>query len=85
MNVLIGDTNGNKAVNASDIGQTKPQSGQAVKATNFREDANANGSINASDVNLVKSRAAQRCPKEKLTGHLLLRAEHNQFRPNEKS
>ena len=38
MNMLIGDTSGNKTVNASDVSQTKLQSGQAVTATNFRED-----------------------------------------------
>jgi hypothetical protein len=41
MNLLIGDTSGNKTVNASDVSQTKLQSGQAVTAANFREDANA--------------------------------------------
>ena len=62
MNVLIGDTSGNKTVNSSDVSQTKLQSGQAVTATNFREDVNANGSINASDVTLVKSRAGTALP-----------------------
>ena len=32
MNLLVGDTNGNKTVNATDIGQTKGQSGAAVRA-----------------------------------------------------
>ena len=48
--VLVGDTNGNGSVNSSDVSQTKLQSGQAVTASNFREDANANGTINSSDV-----------------------------------
>ena len=59
MGVFVGDTNGNGAVNAWDVGQTKGQSGQAVAATNFRQDANANGSINAGDVSLVNQEAAR--------------------------
>ena len=51
---LVGDTNGNGIVNASDVGQTKSQLGQAI-GSNFREDVNANGTINASDVSLVKA------------------------------
>ncbi len=35
MNVLAGDTNQNKTVNASDIGQTKSQSGMAANAHEF--------------------------------------------------
>ena len=40
MGVLVGDTNGDGSVNASDIGQTKAQSGNAVTGSNFREDVN---------------------------------------------
>jgi hypothetical protein len=62
MNVLAGDTNGNDAVNASDISQTKARAGSTVDATTFRADANANGSINASDVSLVKSKSGNAIP-----------------------
>ena len=62
MNLLIGDTNGNKSVSASDIGQTKAQSGIAVTAANFRQDVTPNGTINASDIGLVKSRSGQFVP-----------------------
>lgn len=55
MNVLAGDTNFNKAVNASDVSQTKSRVGAVVDGTNFRSDLNVNGSINASDVSQVKS------------------------------
>jgi hypothetical protein len=55
MGVLVGDVNGNAAVNASDVAQTKSRSGQTVDPTTFRSDVNANGSINATDVSLVKS------------------------------
>ena len=60
--VLLGDTNGNGSVNASDIGQTKAQSGQALAASNFRSDVNANGAINASDIGLVKSKSGTALP-----------------------
>ena len=62
MNVLVGDTNGNKTVNATDVAQTKAQSGVAVTASNFRQDMAVNGSINGSDVALVKSRSGQSVP-----------------------
>ncbi len=62
MSVLLGDTNGNRSVNAGDVAQTKGQSGQAVTAANFREDVNANGSINAGDVAQVKSQSGAILP-----------------------
>src|SRR5207302_3984898 len=55
MGSLIGDVNGNRAVNASDVALTKSQAGQIVGAGNFSEDVNANGTINAGDVAIVKS------------------------------
>ncbi len=60
MAVLVGDTNGNGSVTASDIGQTKAQSGQPTTAANFRTDVNASGSITASDIGLVKSMSGTR-------------------------
>ncbi len=62
MAVLLGDTNGNGAVNASDVSQTKSKSGQPVDATNFRNDVTVNGSVNASDVSLVKSKSGTALP-----------------------
>jgi hypothetical protein len=59
---LIGDTNGNRAVNASDVGQTKAQSGAPASGANFREDVNASGAINASDLVFVKSAAGTSIP-----------------------
>lgn len=55
MSVLIGDTNNNSVVNASDVAQTKAQIGLAVDSSNFRTDVNVNGSVNGTDVALVKS------------------------------
>jgi hypothetical protein len=62
MGFLIGDTNGNRAVNASDVSQTKSRSGQAVDGTNFRSDVNANGSINAGDAAVVKQKSGTSLP-----------------------
>jgi hypothetical protein len=54
MSILIGDTNGNRTVNAADVAQTKGRLGQTVDASNFRSDANTNGSINAADTAVIK-------------------------------
>ena len=62
MGVLLGDANGNRSVNTSDIGQTKASSGQPVGASNFRTDVTVSGSINASDVGLVKSAVGTSLP-----------------------
>ncbi len=62
VNILAGDTNGNKSVNATDIGLTKSQSGLTVTNASFRQDVSVNGSINATDIGLVKSRSGQFVP-----------------------
>jgi hypothetical protein len=62
MNLLIGDTNGSKTVNSTDIGQTKTQSGVPVTMANFRQDVTPNGTINASDIGLVKTRSGASVP-----------------------
>ena len=62
MNVLLGDTTGNRNVNASDIGQTKSQAGQPVGPTNFRTDTTVSGTINASDIGQVKANAGRTLP-----------------------
>ena len=55
MGVLVGDANGNGAVNAGDIAFANGHLGQPVDATNFRADVNVNGVINATDVSGIKS------------------------------
>jgi autotransporter-associated beta strand protein len=64
LNVLIGDTNGNRTVNATDIGQTKSQSGALVTGDNFRTDINASGSVNATDIAQAKANAGRTLPPE---------------------
>jgi hypothetical protein len=60
--VLVGDVNGNAAVNASDVALTKSQVGAAVSGSNFREDVNANGVINSVDVAQVKAEVGTALP-----------------------
>jgi uncharacterized protein (TIGR02597 family) len=67
MGVLSGDTtgagsSGASTVNASDIGQTKAQSGQPVTGANFRQDVNVSGTMTASDIGLVKSKSGTFLP-----------------------
>ena len=62
MGVLIGDVNGNGAVNASDVALSKSRSGQPVDPITFRSDVSAEGNINPSDVALVKSLAGTGLP-----------------------
>jgi hypothetical protein len=62
MGVLVGDVNGNAAVNASDVSLTKAQVGQPVSGSNFREDVNASGTISATDVAQVKAEVGTALP-----------------------
>jgi CSLREA domain-containing protein len=62
MGVLLGDTTGNGTVTASDIGQTKSQSGQPLGAASFRSDVNANGAITSSDIGQVKAQSGTQLP-----------------------
>ncbi len=62
MGVLAGDTSANGSVTATDVSQTKGQSGQAVTGANFREDVLANGNINATDVAAVKTNSGTALP-----------------------
>jgi len=61
-NFLLGDSTGNKSVNASDVVEIKSQSGAAVTAANFRTDLNANGAISASDVSQAKATSGNSIP-----------------------
>ena len=59
---LIGDTTGDKTVSATDVAQTKSQSGNAVNGSNFRLDVNNSGAINGTDVSIVKSKSGHTLP-----------------------
>ena len=55
MGVLLGDTNGDRFVNAADTLQTRNRAGQTADGTNFRSDVNIDGGINAGDTSIVRS------------------------------
>jgi hypothetical protein len=55
LNVLVGDSNGSKAVTASDISQTKALSGSPAAGNTFRADFNSDGNITASDISQAKA------------------------------
>ena len=59
---LLADTNGNGTVNATDVSQTKTQTGQTLDGTNFRQDVNANGALNSGDIALVKNSVGTMLP-----------------------
>jgi subtilisin family serine protease len=62
MNMLVGDVNGSKTVNSSDLGMVKAQSGVPVTEANFRSDVAVSGSITATDIGVVKSRSGNTVP-----------------------
>jgi hypothetical protein len=59
---LLGDTTSNGSVNSSDIGQIKPESGQPVTASNFRNDVTVSGDINATDISITKAQSGTSLP-----------------------
>lgn len=67
MGVLLGDVGGNGAVNSSDIGQAKGNSGLNTTAANFRSDVTTNGVINSSDIGLIKSQSGASLPAGPVT------------------
>ncbi|MDQ6765758.1 MAG: dockerin type I domain-containing protein, partial [Verrucomicrobiota bacterium] len=54
---LLGDTNGDRVVNAGDALQTRNRAGQATDATNFRSDVNTDGLVNSGDTTVVRARS----------------------------
>jgi hypothetical protein len=62
MNVLMGDTTGNKGVSSTDLSETKAQSGNSANASNYREDVVTDGSINSTDITVVKLRSGSGLP-----------------------
>ena len=52
---LLGDVNGSRLVNSTDILTVKAASGQATTAANFKTDLNASGLTNSTDILTVKS------------------------------
>ena len=59
--MLIGDVNGDKTVNNTDISLTRGQVGMAVTNANFREDVRISGTITSADVRQVKGPKGHSC------------------------
>ncbi len=62
ISLLVGDSNANGVVNASDISETKVQSGLPTDSSNFRLDVTANGAINSSDISIEKTNSGTALP-----------------------
>jgi hypothetical protein len=62
LNMLIGDTNGDRTVNAGDALQTRSRSGQGTDVTNFRNDVNSDGVVNSGDSLAVRNRSGASLP-----------------------
>lgn len=54
MNVLAGDVDASKTVDATDLSLTSAQVGMTVTSANFREDVRADNAINNNDVRIVR-------------------------------
>ncbi len=52
---LVGDVNGSRSVNASDISAMKARSGKTTDGSNFKFDLDVSGSLNVLDVSKVKT------------------------------
>ena len=59
---LLGDTNGDRVVNAGDALQTRNRAGQATDSTNFRSDVNLDGFVNSGDTVIVRARSGDAVP-----------------------
>lgn len=55
MDVLLGDVNGDGAVNSADATVTRNQSGHLTDANNFRADVNVDGTVNSGDATIVRA------------------------------
>jgi hypothetical protein len=58
----IGDTSGDKTVNAGDVTQVKNNSGKIVDAATFRTDVTTDGIINSGDVIVTKNKSGSTIP-----------------------
>ncbi len=59
---LLGDTNGDRSVNAGDALQTRNRAGQATDSSNFRSDVNLDGFVNSGDTVIVRARSGDAVP-----------------------
>ena len=61
-NMLVGDVNGDKTVNPTDVSLTKGQIGMPVTSSNFRQDVKVSGSITSADGRKVKGAQGNTLP-----------------------
>jgi photosystem II stability/assembly factor-like uncharacterized protein len=61
-NMLIGDVNGDKTVNGTDVSLTRGQVGMPVTSANFREDVRISGAINSTDARAVQGAKGHTLP-----------------------
>ena len=59
---LVGDVNGTRSVNASDISRVKASLNQAAGPNNYLFDLNLSGTISAGDLVMVKARSGMVLP-----------------------
>jgi hypothetical protein len=62
INMLTGDVNGDRVVNAGDALLTRNRAGSTASATTFRSDVNLDGVVNGGDTILIRSRAGGGLP-----------------------
>jgi hypothetical protein len=60
--MLIGDVNGDKKVNNTDVSVTRGRVGMAVTIENFREDVRIGGTITSADARAVQGAKGHRLP-----------------------
>jgi hypothetical protein len=68
MHVLLGDTNGDFAVNSGDSQQTRNRSGEIADAGNFRSDVNLDRTINSGDAFNVRAQSGSSTSAEAARG-----------------
>ena len=59
---LVGDVNGTKTVNASDISALKARTTQSLNLSNFQFDLNASGLVDGADITAAKLRSGRSIP-----------------------
>src|SRR3712207_7115424 len=72
MSVLVGDTNGDRSVNAGDALQTRNRSGQPAASSTFRSDVNTDGNVNSGDALRSEEHTSELQSRQYLVCRLLL-------------
>lgn len=62
MGLLLGDVNGNRTVDANDVGIVQSELGQQTNDTNFRSDVNNDGIISQADLTIVNRQLGTMLP-----------------------